>query len=69
MKITTSTDGDVTVLDLDGNLTIGAADGTFSGVIDQLLERGRTTIVLDMEHVPLVDFETGNTNSWSSVAP
>ena len=55
MKITSSTDGDVTVLELDGNLTIGAADEAFSGVIDQLLERGRTIIVLDMEHVPLVD--------------
>ena len=69
MKITTSTDGNVTVLDLDGNLTIGAADEAFSGVIDQLLERGRTIVVLDMGHVPLVDFETGNTNGWSSVAP
>ena len=55
MKITTSTDGDVTVLELDGNLTIGAADEVFSGAVDRLLERNRTIIVLDMEHVPLVD--------------
>jgi len=55
MKITTSTDGDVTVLELDGNLTIGAADETLSGVVDRLLERGRTVIVFDMEHVSMVD--------------
>ena len=55
MKITTSTDGDITVLELDGTLTIGAADKDFSGVVDRLLERGRVIIVLDMEHVSLVD--------------
>ncbi len=55
MKITSSTDGDVTVLELDGNLTIGAADEAFSGVVDRLLERGRAVIVLDMEQVRLVD--------------
>jgi anti-anti-sigma factor len=55
MKITTSTDGGITVLELDGNLTIGAADHAFSGAIDRLLEGDRTVIVLDMEHVDLVD--------------
>lgn len=55
MKITTSKDGGITVLELDGNLTIGAADEIFSGAVDRLLEAGRPIIVIDMEHVDLVD--------------
>lgn len=55
MKIKTSKDGDITVMELDGNLTIGAADEVFSGAVDRLLEGGRRIIVVDMKRVDLVD--------------
>jgi anti-sigma B factor antagonist len=55
MKITASTEDRVTVLELDGNLTIGAADEAFSAAVDRQIEAGRADIVLDMERVGLVD--------------
>ena len=55
MKISSSSEDSIAVLTLEGNLTVGAADEAFSGAIDRLLERDRAVIVLDMEHVDLVD--------------
>lgn len=55
MKITASTEDEIVVLELDGNLTIGAADEAFSAAIERQLEMGRSVLVLDMEHVGLVD--------------
>lgn len=55
MKITATTEDKITVLDLEGNLSIGAADETFSAAIERQLDGGRPVIVLDMEHVPQVD--------------
>jgi len=49
VKITTSSHGDDTVLELAGNLTVltvGAADETIPGVIDQLIVKGRIIIVV-----------------------
>jgi len=55
MKITASSGDQNTVLELDGNLTIGAADEAFSAAIERQLDAGRPVVVLDMEHVSLVD--------------
>lgn len=55
MQITTSTEDEITILELSGNLTIGAADEAFSAAIERQLEAGRSVLVLDMEHVGLVD--------------
>ncbi len=55
MKILHSSEGNVAVLTLEGNLTIGAADAAFSDTIERMLERDQTEIVLDMKLVDLVD--------------
>jgi anti-sigma B factor antagonist len=55
MKIVASTDNRITVLELDGNLTIGTADETFSAAIERQIDAGRADIVLDMERVGVVD--------------
>jgi anti-anti-sigma factor len=55
MKIAASTGDRFTVLKLDGNLTIGTADETFSAAIERQIETGRADIVLDMERVGVVD--------------
>ena len=55
MKITASTENQITVLELEGNLSIGTADEVFSAAIERQLDGGRPDIVLDMEHVGLVD--------------
>jgi len=55
MKITTSTESGITVFELDGSLTIGTADEVFSAAIERLLEGNRSIVVVDMEHVGMVD--------------
>ena len=55
MKISHSSEDNIAVLTLEGNLTIGTADEAFSGAIERSLERGHSVIVIDMEHVDLVD--------------
>ncbi len=55
MKITATTEDRITILELEGNLTIGAAAEAFSADIERQLDGGRPVIVLDMEHVRQVD--------------
>ncbi len=43
MKISHSSEAVVAVLNLEGNLTVGAADAAFSDAIERLLEGGRTS--------------------------
>ena len=41
MEINTRTNGSVTILDLQGNLTIGTAEEELSAMIGQLLNSGQ----------------------------
>lgn len=55
MEINVRTAGDVTVLDLKGNLTLGAGEQKMREVIDELLARGRTKLLLNFAAVPVLD--------------
>lgn len=55
LDISESASGDVTVLRLTGRLVLEDADTTFGEVIDRLLQRGRTKLVLDLGGVTYID--------------
>ena len=55
MEINVRTAGDVTVLDLKGNLTLGAGEQKMREVIDELLASGRTRLLLNFAAVPVLD--------------
>jgi anti-anti-sigma factor len=47
--------GDVTVLDLQGNITLGEGDKILKDAIDSLLKLGRKRFVLNLEKVSYID--------------
>lgn len=55
MEINVRTAGDVTVLDLKGNLTLGAGEQKMREVIDELLARGQMKLLLNLAAVPVLD--------------
>ena len=55
MEINPRTNGSVTILDLQGNLTIGAGEEELSEMINQLLKSGQKHLLLNMAEVPFVD--------------
>lgn len=55
MEIGVRTVGDVTVLDLKGNLTLGTGEQKMREVIDELLARGQTKLLLNLAAVPVLD--------------
>lgn len=55
MKITTRHDEDVTILDLDGKLTIGEGDVMLREEIKDLLDDGKTQILLNLQGVKTMD--------------
>jgi anti-sigma B factor antagonist len=55
MKIHTRTVGDVHVLDINGNITLGDATKTIRYTINDLLQNGGKKIVLNMSEVNYID--------------
>src|SRR5438876_7440369 len=55
MEINVRTDGSVTILDLRGNLTIGASEEELSETIARLLTDGRKHLLLNLSEVPIID--------------
>jgi anti-sigma B factor antagonist len=55
MKIDERTVGDVTVLDMQGKLLIGEGDELLRERINNLVESGKTKIVLNLGEVPYMD--------------
>ena len=55
MKISHSSENNIAVLTLEGNLTIGVDDDAFSDRIERVLAQGTTVIVVDLEHVEFID--------------
>lgn len=47
--------GDVTVLRLEGHLTLDAQDRSLRDMVDYLIELKHTKVVLDLEAVPYID--------------
>lgn len=55
MKITTRQDEEVTIVDLDGKLTIGDGDVELREEIKDLLDSGKTKILLNLKGVRTMD--------------
>ncbi|HEV8589476.1 MAG TPA: STAS domain-containing protein [Pyrinomonadaceae bacterium] len=55
MEINPRTDGSVTILDLKGNLTIGASEEELTEMIAHLLSEGRKHLLLNLAEVPVID--------------
>jgi anti-sigma B factor antagonist len=55
MTITERPSGDVTILELDGRLVLYEGETDLKTVINDLVSRGRTKIVLDLQNVTYID--------------
>jgi anti-sigma B factor antagonist len=55
MKIVERLVGDVVILDLSGKILIGEGEDALRDAIAQLVERGKTKILLNLADVPYVD--------------
>ena len=55
MTITERAVGDVTVLELDGRLVLYEGETDLKTVINDLVSRGRTKIILDLKNVTYID--------------
>jgi anti-sigma B factor antagonist len=55
MEINPRTNGNVTILDLRGNLTIGSGEEELTVLITRLLKEGQTHLLLNMADVPFID--------------
>ena len=55
MEINIRTEGEVTVLDLKGNVTLGAGELKMRETIDQLIASGQKKLLLNMANVAVLD--------------
>ena len=55
MNLTTREDGRVTVLTVQGDLTIGDAETSFKRTVMRLLEEGRVNLLVDLSGVGFLD--------------
>jgi anti-sigma B factor antagonist len=55
MIITERSIGDVTILDLDGRMTIEDGTDQFRAVVSGLIRQGRASLVLNLRAVPYID--------------
>ena len=55
MNINVRTQGDVTILDLEGNLVLGPAVSTFREQLQDLVESGQRKILINLISVAFVD--------------
>ena len=55
MQITERTSNDVTILDLDGRLTIGEGAERLRDTIKNLVSQGKTKVLINLAKVPYVD--------------
>jgi anti-sigma B factor antagonist len=55
MQLTTTEDGQVTILTVDGDLVIGESESTFKRTVNRLLEEGKVNLLVDMRKVGFLD--------------
>ena len=55
MIINVRTQGDITILDLEGNLVLGPPVSTFRDQLQDLLEAGQKKIIINLKSVAFVD--------------
>ena len=68
MEITKRTVGDVTILDLNGKLTIGKGDVVLRDVLDEVIEGGGKKVVINLDTVNTIERRAGNDNLGSGSA-
>jgi anti-sigma B factor antagonist len=55
MQLSTTDDGHVTILTVDGDLVIGEAESLFKRTVIRLLEEGKINLLVDMRKVGFLD--------------
>jgi len=55
MDINLRSEGNVTILDLQGNLTIGAAEESLRQRVEQLLATDKKYLLVNLANVPMID--------------
>ena len=55
MDINLRTNGNVTILDLQGNLTIGAGEEKLRQTVEQLVADDQKYLLINLENVPMID--------------
>ena len=55
MRVTTRTRGDVTIVDLNGKITIGSGDIALRNAVHQAIESGATKVVINLHEVTTID--------------
>ena len=55
MDLNLRANGKVTILDLQGNLTIGAAEETLRQRVEQLVTDNQKYLLINLENVPMID--------------
>ena len=55
MQLTTTDDGHITILTVDGDLVIGESESLFKRTVIRLLEEGKVNLLVDMRRVNFLD--------------
>ena len=55
MDLSLRANGKVTILDLQGNLTIGAAEETLRQRVEELVTDNQKYLLINLENVPMID--------------
>ena len=55
MKVNVRSEGDVSVVDLSGKITIGEGDVVLRETVESLLKEGRTKLVLNLSRISYMD--------------
>jgi anti-sigma B factor antagonist len=55
MHLTTTDDGHVTILTVDGDLVIGESESLFKRTVTRLLEEGKVNLLVDLRKVGFLD--------------
>ncbi len=55
MRVTTRTRGDVTIIDLNGKITIGSGDIALRNAVHQAIDSGATKVLINLHEVTTID--------------
>ena len=55
MRVTTRQKGDVTIVDLNGKITIGAGDIALRNAVQQAIESGAKNLLINLQQVSTID--------------
>ncbi|HKH45678.1 MAG TPA: STAS domain-containing protein [Thermoanaerobaculia bacterium] len=55
MRVTTRTRGDVTIIDLNGKITIGSGDIALRNAVHQAIEAGANKLLINLHEVTTID--------------